>query len=717
MGLFLDRPAHMIDPKGFSACNNVRIELGRVRSDGIGWTKNGATITQNVAVGPAESGTAPIIYMDTFITSENAQYVFAVTPTDIIQMYSSASGYAMQWATPLYNIGTVAVNNGSTSVAGTGTRWHTDIQYGDAVTLLTNAALGATKLYISSTNTFFWPLGLPITDATSAIPGGTYIANTGTDGGGYFVTLSAAITIAMTAGDGITVGTVTAIRNNVRAGDYILFGATAPGNIGTNTWYQVASVTTDGALTLSTSYVGTNLSGSTYCVKQGLTDTYTDSPPTLPACSSDTYLAAAGYNGQQNAGANPATATNNTDIWFFTNGLDPVISIYVENGQTAINSLYVRSVPYLVNCLKQYRGLMVYGGLVWVGKATLLSSITSSDSGLPLQLNSGIAFQGIATGGPFSITRISVLGATMMLYGTGEWAGGPFNADNTGGVVTSASLVGFPTIWTFSDVVQTRGPIAGGAVAIFSDRHQFLAIDGQYRYNGLFIQVMNDHVWREVMKGFDITRPNACFATTIPTTGDLIWTIPQTTDPGGQLFASSAYVEHYMEQANSYLFKPFTKRDFPFLATCAYQPGSSFGQQAGNQPYYLAGDLQGNIWILYQSNLQNLIPPLCSVTWASRKIGNGRSRMLVTRVYPEIEAQASSATIDVTLTLQNYAAGPVLITDTQTFDPSYPNEIGWTTHFRRGAVASVTISDQAGVGWICDGYDWDYITGGVRLRS
>jgi len=87
----------------------------------------------------------------------------------------------------------------------------------------------------------------------------------------------------------------------------------------------------------------------------------------------------------------------------------------------------------------------------------------------------------------------------------------------------------------------------------------------------------------------------------------------------------------------------------------------------------------------------------------------------VTRVYPEIEYQASPAgNVSVTLTMQDATAGPVTLTDVQSFNPSYPNGLRFTNHFRRGRVASVTLSDTAGVGWVCDGYDWDWTAGGVR---
>lgn len=724
MGLFLDRPAHMIDPKGFSACNNVRIELGRVRTDGIGWAASGVP---NLGV--------PCFFQDQFnslIFNSNQDIVYA--GTDLYVIRGGVGGFA-EYITPWYNIGFVSVSNGSTSVTGSGTRWNTDIQYGaplDLPTLTTNAAVGATKLYPSANNA--WQCGVlitmspPLASQTSSqyIPNGTFITGSGTDGGGFYITISQGLLQAMSSGYGLIIGSHSGLRNIVRAGDYIAFGSTTPGLVGAQTWYKIAAVTADNGITLATPYSGANLSGATYVIRQCFTGP--SGAAFMGNCSSDTYLGAAGWNGQFTGTlAAPAFAENGQcDMWIFSNGIDPVSIYAVSNtGSLQIQNSYSATIPYIVQAVKQVRGIMVYGGLTGFvdGAAsqpiTLPTSITSSDDGFPLQLNTGVAFQGIVTSGPFPISRLGILGANLMIYGSGHLGGAGSNNPNTySGVVTAASFVGYPTIWSFSDVVQTRGPVSSGAVAVFADRHQFLAIDGEYRYNGLFIQVMNDHVWREVMKNFDYSRAGACFCFQVDKYGDLIWAVPQTTDPGAATLgpAQTAWVEHYMEQANSYLFKPFTQRDFPFVCgTSVLRPGSPFNI---NNPIYYVGDQNGNIWQLYISNTQNATAPLCTVTWASRKIGNGRSRMLVTRVYPELEYQASPlSTVDVTLTLQNYAAGPVEITDTQDFDLSYGGGIGWTTHFRRGSVASVTLSDQAGVGWICDGYDWDYLPGGMRLKA
>jgi hypothetical protein len=708
MGLYLDRPAHMIDPKGFSACNNVRIEFGRVRSDLIGW-----------APGPFRSqpSNLPFIYLDSFTNSLNQTIHIGVTPTDVLKLDST--GAAHTYITPTYTTGNASINNGSTALVGTGTRWATDIQFGtaaDTVVLAAGASTGDLFVQVSAASTAAtWLTGLLVTsDQPGAVAPGTYINNVQSYLGNLAITLSKPLLANLTNTNHISIGNSVLLRQNVRPGDQIAFGTTSPGVVGALTWLTVASVNSDTSITLTGAYFGTNLSNVSYVVRQCLTNTL----PTLPPASSDAYLASSGYGGYPSASTVlPAVPRpSGSDLWLFTNSLDPVVVYYDTQGSCQ----YARTIPFLVFCLKAFKSLVIYGGLnqppalngIVATFTPQFSSITSSDSGFPLQLNTGIGFQGIALSGPFTVRRIGVLGSVAMLYGIGDWTGGAVTEESQSGVVTSASLVGFPTIWSFSDVVQTRGLVSANAMEVFSDRHQFLSIDGEYRYNGLFVQVMNDQVWRAVLKNFDYARQAVVVGFSAPGFGDLIWAIPQTSDPGGQLTASTAYVEAYMEQANSYLFKPMTRRDFPFWSAAVFEIAPS------SQPSYFAADAVGNIWQLYTSNTQNGVPALATVTWGARKIGNGRARVLVTRVYPEIEYQASPAgTVAVMLTLQNYAAGPVTITDIQPFNLTYPGGVGYTTHFRRGAVASVTLSDSAGVGWVCQGYDWDYLEGGVRLKA
>ena len=717
MGLYLDRPAQRIDPRGFSACNNVRVEFGRVNSSLLGWA---ATAIDQLP--------GPCVYLGSFVNSYQQQYLIAVTPTDFFALVSGSPNY---YLTPIANHGHATATHGSAAVTGdNATRWATEIEFGDQGSVVaTSVAAGTTKIDLANWD---WtgqnngvPTGVAVSDLTNglAILPGTYLSAYGVDAYGPYIVLSQATNAVIANTDKIQLGNGISLRPQVRAGDQIHFGSNVYSTI-EDTWYTVQSVNSDTSLTLTTPFLGSSQVDWLYTVRQLLTDTTTGPSPYLPECVAANFPAAGGYNEVTSGGG---------DAWFFTNGLDPVVVLYSSAGQ--LNSGFARTLPFICNALAQSRGIMIYGGLQLPGQGYSQASwIASSDNGFPLQLNSGVGFTGIAVDGPFSITHVSVLGSVVMLYCTGPWNGTSDTQGDSSGAVVSASFTGYPTIWSFSDVIKTRGPVCGGAVAEFPDRHQFISIDGMYRYNGLFIQIMNDHIWRAVMKEFDTSRPHAAFCAQIPTYGDLIWATPQLTDPSGQLYGQSAYVEHYMEQPNSYLFKPYTKRDFPFTAAVAAQivTPTTFASltgtfaayprtwvsfpAGGNQPIYYAGDYEGRIWQLYAGNTQAGTPATATVTWGSRVLGTARAQGLVKRVYPEIEPiSPGPAPVTVTLTLQNAVGGPQIISDVQTFDATYAATSNrFTTHYRSGRVAAVTISDDAGLGWVCDGYDWDWVPRGMR---
>jgi hypothetical protein len=312
------------------------------------------------------------------------------------------------------------------------------------------------------------------------------------------------------------------------------------------------------------------------------------------------------------------------------------------------------------------------------------------------------------------------------------FSGGASRAVSTsGGSVVSASFIGSPNIWAFSEVIRSRGPLSGGLVAEFPDRHQFIASDGMYRYNGLFIQVMNDHIWRKVLQTFDPSRAGFSFAMINQTYGDIQWVLPLTTD--GTQAPVTAYTEHYMEQANSFLFKPYTQRDFPFISAGTF-PGTSgwtwpqftglfsgmlvpFDQAtlAAAQPISLAGDITGKIYQLYTGSTHAGVPVTSFAQWPKRLIGSGRGRDLVTRIYPELET--GSGIVEVILTLYDSISGPSTIVDSRAFDQSYPATsdgtiFRYTKHWRRGRVGQVQLSSM--IPWIADGYDWDEKPGGLR---
>ena len=390
---------------------------------------------------PPHSG-QPIVYQTSFISSFNTEIPIFVTPTDIL---IDTSG-AWQFITPTYTSGTVTVNNGSPTVTGDGyCRWATDIAENAQFTVKTTVAAGATAIQVEPGGPSGVYGGVVIQDlnALDAIPPGTYYASFGANN--YF-NLSQPTIAAVTAGDIIQLGAGLSLRPIVRAGDQISFGSNEQ-NSPSATWYTVQSVTNNGSLTLTAPYVGSNATTVPYTIRQLLTDTTKNVVPSLPECSSTKNFPAAG-------GYAPG------DQWYFTNGIDPLIvwnPTFQQNTTVTGGAFFVRTSPnQTVNAVEQKQGVLILGGLTQNG--TLYgTSIASSDNGFPMQFAGGVSFQGIASDGPFIITRLAILGSTLMIYQSGKWGGGPDNSDDMSGAVTTASFVGYPTIWAFSDVIKTRG--------------------------------------------------------------------------------------------------------------------------------------------------------------------------------------------------------------------------------------------------------------------
>ena len=802
MGLYLDRPSHTIDPKGLEACNNIRIEYGRYRSDLMGWSAYNGGVN-------LDGQTVKLI--DTFQMSVGPQQLIYANPTDL---FLDVAGGAPVYITPTYSTGTVKVWRYSQAAVSSVDTAGSNYVVGDVLTssggtaglqataLVTTVSAGGHVTGAILLNPGYYSTlpsnpvtmtggsgtlcKLDFTAGVSAVAGvgsfwatpiggnATALASAPTTGGpgdvnsftldvkvlpdsvqigqligdssnaaalqvptiitgisGTSLTLSKPIAFQVQEDDTIVIGGQLAnFRKNVRPGDKFYFGAVGQ-NSQSATWWTVATVQSNTQFTLTADYGSTTSTGNTYTVRQLATPISAAAAPFSafnPNWSSETF---------PNAGF-----PYNKDMWFATNGVDPLIS---WDG-LAVSGQYVTTVPFISSQIHRHKNLMIYGGLVGSNGQLLPSSIANSDNGTPTLVAGGVAFQGSVSDGPYVINHLATLGNILMIYMSGPQGGASDNVSAQGGSVVSGAFVGYPNVWAFSEVIRGRGPIAQGLVAEFPDRHQFLASDGMYRYNGIFVQIMNDHIWRPVLKNVDMSRASQAFCCINETYGDLQWVLPLQTDGATlgvnfPLSAATAYTEAYMEQPNSFLFKPYTQRDFPFTAAGLWQGQTGWtwnndGLAWSNTPFpfdntglpttvpiQLVGDSAGNIWQLYQSNGFQGVNAYTSWLWYPQRVLDLHSRMLVKRVYPFFEyVPNANYTISVTLSLRDGLQEPTVITDTQQFDPSYSattdgTVFRYTKHFRRGRVAQVCIGTRGCTGYepfIIDGYDLDYIPGGLR---
>jgi len=526
-------------------------------------------------------------------------------------------------------------------------------------------------------------------------------------------------------------------RKNMRIGDYIYLnnpGSTTINDPLDTHWHQIASIVSDTSATITDG--GPVIAGQTYTLRQCM--------------ANNTAHARVSFELFPNAGA-----PDNQDLCFMANGggtgstlIDPI----VKWDPTKQFAVYLSTYAFTCRYLKRFNNVLVYGALFNAnasGTPTLglnWTQIASSDNGLPTSLATGVSFQGVVSDAPEPILHLGSLGNSLLIYcGSEAFGGAGSNSASTGqGNVISAQFVGLPTVWQFQTVVRGRGPIARGLVAEFTDRHQFLAVDGEFRYNGMFLQPMNDHVFRNVIPNMQILNLGSNFVAHDPSHGDILWCIIRR-NAAGDTLGKTCYTEHYMEMANSYLFKPITQRDAFFtdapvggaanLNWTAYlgtnPSNSTFGFQ------YLGpviGDTEGNILTLGYNDIRHigfsntLTDFVRTCTFGSRVIAGERSRGLVKRIYPFIESASinvGGTTINVTLAMQDRLGGVTTSTTLSTYvytgGPTEPTN-RFVTPYRRGRVATITFA--AGVAgaitaapFILDGYDWDLPTrspGGQR---
>ncbi len=118
-GLYLDRsPSHVPDG-GMSACNNVRIESGKLRNDFLGWKTFGSV------TGPAHA-VNDVLIIDEHIASDGVRQLIVGTDENLFTW----DGTEFLFLTPDYSTGTATTTLGSPIVTG-GTDWDVNVSVGD----------------------------------------------------------------------------------------------------------------------------------------------------------------------------------------------------------------------------------------------------------------------------------------------------------------------------------------------------------------------------------------------------------------------------------------------------------------------------------------------------------------------------------------------------------------------------------------------------------
>lgn len=479
---------------------------------------------------------------------------------------------------------------------------------------------------------------------------------------------------------------------NTKAGDEISFGSnnqTSP----SATWYTIQSVNSDTSITLTAS-AGTVANG-TYTIRKKFT------APELNKWSVAPFVNAA-----------PA---NEDELWL-TNGVDNVVK---WNGTTA-QVVPQDTFGFTCRVLAVYANMMIFANLVQGGTAKP-TDIVNSDLGAPGDIVNGLSSQFKVHGEVGQILAARALGDSLAIY-------------SEGGPVTVAQFVGDPLIFVFRNVITGIGALSPFAVADFGNFHQFLHVDSQYLFDGATIKESGKQVWRNILRQQDPTRAKAVYQHFDEQNGDLLWSIPLTTDTGAGTNTSppvTAIGEHYLEEVPERVSFPASARAFPYTATGYWtqqstftwaeltDAWSSYSFRWNDQfffaafPLSIGGDNQGRLFTIGASQDMNGAALPSFVRFGRRATADGRIRALVSRIYPFVTPLTNA--LKVTLRLADHAMGIVTATQTDSFDQTLPEGGHFTSPYRRGRYAEIEFG-TAGPSepWELSGYSMDIKSGGQR---
>lgn len=404
------------------------------------------------------------------------------------------------------------------------------------------------------------------------------------------------------------------------------------------------------------------------------------------------------------------------DLVIATNGIDPVIT---WNGTDATVTEHPE-LMFTADAVVTFANMVIYINVV-TGGISYPTSFINSDVGKPLAAGAtgtGLSEQFRVTDKPDPLLGGVVLGNNLVLYSRRQ------------GIV--AQFAGDPLVFIFRVAFSGTGPIAARAIADFGDYHEFLGPDAEYAFDGVALREINSHVGRDIIRTGDPARRAFAYGHFDEENGDLIWSVPGTVDTGAGEMDSppeTAWPEHYLERVPPGVERPFSKRAWPFTATGYYtrQTGLTWQNAAGTWgeynyawndqfsalafPLNLGGTVDGDIFIINQSQTADGEPLPSFVRFGRQPTDDGRMRALVARIFP-FTGQLN-ATLDVTLWLADFATSTALNGGTYQYDTSHVEGEFFVTPYRRARYVEVQFGTDSDP-WTLEGYDILFRQGGQR---
>jgi hypothetical protein len=169
-------------------------------------------------------------------------------------------------------------------------------------------------------------------------------------------------------------------------------------------------------------------------------------------------------------------------------------------------------------------------------------------------------------------------------------------------------------------------------------------------------------VFREVLRKSAVSRIKNAYANIDEENGEVIWSIPLTTDGGDDDEPpAKGYSEHYLEDVGPNLPTPMMIRDYPFTAVGFHQTSGQLkfddfsaeafedsalkwddAALAGSFPLKIAGDANGDIFILNTSNLKNELSVQSAVKFPRFPLFDGESKGILHSVEPHTSKRSGA---------------------------------------------------------------------------
>jgi hypothetical protein len=206
-----------------------------------------------------------------------------------------------------------------------------------------------------------------------------------------------------------------------------------------------------------------------------------------------------------------------------------------------------------------------------------------------------------------------------------------------------------------------RGAISSRAIVDRGDYHDVMTASGLKRFDGVSVQDAQTHVFRELARRLDLSRPHQAIGHLSPLDGEVWWIVPTNGDVSADM-PSWAWTEHYLEDVSvrglPIDFKPVMRRELPATAIGFYERQSEDALRFNDLvqsfevtdipwndrffvagfPTILFGDEEGFIFEIGAEDAKDGADLLAYARFARRRlVENGNQRALVARLEPYIQ--------------------------------------------------------------------------------